>query len=451
LAGHTPIAIVGAGYSGTALAVRLLEADPGVEVVLIERSGVFGRGLAYSTPYQSHLLNVRSGRMSWRSDDPGHFVRWLEAAGLDDPDPEGFARRATYGRYLQDLLDEAAARAGGRLSRVEGEAVAVRMAGERATAVLADGTRIEADRVVIATGNPPPDAPPGAAAASRRIDDPWAPGALASIGLDEDVALVGTGLTAIDVLLALQERGWRGRATALSRRGLLPRPHDRGQRHVEADPPPRASLSLGLRAFRREARTAPWGELMDRLRPHGQALWARLDGRERRRFLEHLRAWWDVHRHRTAPRIGEAVSAMVEEGRLSVAAGRIRSVVEEADGLTVVWRPRGAARDSSLRAGRLVTCTGPLADPARSTDRLTADLLGAGLARPDPLRLGLDVDERCRLIGRDGAANERLYALGPPTRGRFWEIVAVPDIRDQAARLAAELVRAQTPEMVSET
>jgi len=449
LAAHTTIAVVGAGFSGTALALRLLEVRPPVEVLLIERSGVFGRGLAYSTPYDSHLLNVRSGRMSWAPEDPGHFVRWLERTGADDPDPDGFTRRSTYGRYMQDLLDDAAARAGARLTRIAGEVAALGSDADGVVLTLADRRRVRADRAVIATGNPPPDAP-AAEAGSRRIDDPWAPGALASIGADEDVVLIGTGLTAVDVLLALREQGWTGRALALSRRGLLPRSHDRRQAHVEAAPPAPAPLSDALHRFRAEAAGTPWGELMDRLRPHGQALWTRLSPDDRRRFLEHLRAWWDVHRHRTAPRIGEAVAALRAEGRLTVAAGRVRLVEEDARGLTVTWRPRGSREDKAVRAGRLVTCTGPLTDPSRATDRLTADLLARGLARPDPLRLGLDVDARCRLIGRDGRADERLYALGPPTRGRFWEIVAVPDIREQALRLADELAgAAQTAEMVS--
>jgi uncharacterized NAD(P)/FAD-binding protein YdhS len=59
--------------------------------------------------------------------------------------------------------------------------------------------------------------------------------------------------------------------------------------------------------------------------------------------------------------------------------------------------------------------------------------------RPDPVGLGIDVDEACAVINRNGRASARLYAMGPQTRSRFWEVTAIPDIRIQAAKLAHQL------------
>ena len=75
------IAIIGGGFSGTALAVQLLRRSGG-PVTLIERSGAWGPGLAYGTRCDRHLLNVRAERMSLFPDDPDHFTRWLAGAGL---------------------------------------------------------------------------------------------------------------------------------------------------------------------------------------------------------------------------------------------------------------------------------------------------------------------------------------------------------------------------------
>jgi uncharacterized NAD(P)/FAD-binding protein YdhS len=306
---------------------------------------------------------------------------------------------------------------------------------------LEDGRSLEARTAVLATGNPPPGALglPGWAEAGRRcIDDPWAKGALDRVGPEDDVFLAGTGLTAVDVLLALESRGWRGRAVAVSRRGLLPRVHEAPGADRDAEAPD-GRLSTRLRAVRRRARAEPWTVVMDALRPHGQAMWRAAGPVERRRFLRHLRPWWDVHRHRMAPEIGAVLDRLRCEGRLEATAGRLLDVAADADGLTVRWRPRRADAPAETRAGWAVNCTGPQGDPSRAGEPLLDALLGAGGARTDPLHLGLDVDDQGRLLDREGRSQSDVYAIGPLLRGALWESVAVPEIRVQAEELAERL------------
>ena len=432
------VAIVGAGFSGTSLAVQLLRRSGG-PVTLIERSGRFGPGLAYGTGCDRHLLNVRSGRMSLLPSEPDHFTRWLAGAGLP-ADPNGFARRAGYGRYIQATLEAAAVQAPGRLERVTGEVTSLEtdVAGVRLG--LEDGRSFDARAAVLATGNPPPG-PLGLPGwgGDRCIDDPWALGALDRVGPDEDVFLVGTGLTAVDVLLALDAQGWRGRATAVSRRGLLPRVHGAaGADGAEADPPT-GPLSRRLGEIRRRAAAEPWTAVMDGLRPHAQAMWLAASPAERRRFLRHLRPWWDVHRHRMAPEIGAVLDRLRAEGRLRPAAGRLAEVTADGRELVVRWRPRGAESAEHARAGWAVNCTGPQGDPARAGEPLLDSLLKTGGARTDRLRLGLDVDDAGRLLDREGRARPGVFAIGPLLRGALWESVAVPEIRVQAEQLAERL------------
>lgn len=45
----------------------------------------------------------------------------------------------------------------------------------------------------------------------------------------------------------------------------------------------------------------------------------------------------------------------------------------------------------------------------------------------------LDVTANCALLDRDGAVSRRLFAVGPVTKGAFWEMTAVPDIRRQSS------------------
>lgn len=432
------IAIVGGGYSGALLAVRLAEA--GLQVRLINRTADFGLGVAYSTTCDRHLLNVRSSRMSARADDPDHFVRWLEQTHPALADPEGFAPRRVFGLYIRAVLDAAMAARPGLIKTVVGDVAAAEADGVR----LADGRRIAADAVVLATGNPPPRV---GAAAPGVIGDPWAPGALDAIGAEDDLVIIGTGLTMIDMLLMLDQRGWTGRATAISRRGLVPRGHDRAQITVRARRPAPGPLSRRLNAARREARADGWAVMMDRLRDINAELWAELSEAERARFLRHLRPWWDVHRHRVAPGPAAQVRALADAGRLSVAAGRLQAVEPTGDGVTVRWRPRGGKTDRMVRAAHVIDCTGPGHDPARAEDALTRQLLASGRARPAPLGLGLDVDVQGRLIGADGRPSG-LLMVGPPALSAFWETIAVPDIRNRIEEIAAGLKAPDQPERV---
>jgi uncharacterized NAD(P)/FAD-binding protein YdhS len=417
------VVIVGGGFSGAMLAARL--AERGVASTLIDRTGRFGPGQAYATPFDGHLLNVRANRMTAVEGRPDDFVEWLAGRHPDQADPEGFAPRRLYGLYVQDRLAAVEAAHPGRITRIAGEVAAI---GDGAVR-LADGQVIAGDVVVLATGNPAPKTAAPGATRDRVIADGWAPGALDRIGDADDVIVVGTGLTMVDMVLWLEARGWRGAAKTLSRRGLLPRAH--GARPDAAVPPTDALLqatpSRRLQEARRLSEHAGWRGVMEGLRPITTGLWREADLETRARWLRHLRPWWDVHRHRIADRIAAALSALETAGRLTVTAGRVSRITRDADGVTLTWQPRGGGPDATLTAPWLIDCTGPGHDPAKGA--LTGPLLASGRARLDPLGLGLDLDAHGRVLAADGTPDPRLLVLGPPARAAFWETIAVPDIR----------------------
>lgn len=439
------VAIVGAGFSGTLQAINLLRHD-GPRATLIERGDRAGEGLAYGAAHPGHVLNVRAGNMSAFPDDPTHFARWLAARGVAEADA-AFASRMTYGEYLREMLDEAIAASGGRLTVRYGEVVDAADQGEGVALAFADGGVISADAAVLAVGNLPPHDPPGLATGALPDDlykgDPWAGDVADGLTGDDVVLVIGTGLTMVDVALMLEARGFAGRIVALSRRGLLPRRHAPTSEWTRIAERPATVASALVRDVRDRAGAIGWRNAVDELRPFTQPMWANASEAERARFLRHLRPWWDVHRHRLAPVVADRLAAMQGRGQLEVVAGKTLGFVAEAGEVAVRWRRRGGDVAETMRVRRIVNCTGPLGDLMRTDDALLTALRERGAIRPDAAHLGIDVNGVGQVIGADGRPSERLYAIGPMTRGAFWEIVAVPDIRRQTWDVARRLSNAQ--------
>jgi uncharacterized NAD(P)/FAD-binding protein YdhS len=454
------IAIVGAGFTGTMLAVQLLRhVERPIEISLIDRRGAFGRGLAYSARNPRHVLNVRVANMSAFDEEPQHFIKWLwandtvygEAPGVP-PSGHAFVSRATYGAYIEDVLRTATRDAGARANVVQ---IVAEVLGEAAGSngcrlALSDGRSITVDRTVLCVGNFPPATPRtvGAQLAEsiRYIADPWDEEAIDQIGESDRVLVIGTRLTMVDMVIDLVARGHRGTIRAVSRHGLLPHAHEQ----TRAYPPfldranlPRDLLSM-IRRIRTEMRHAQeqghdWRSVMDTMRPLVQALWLALPPRDRERFLRHLRPYWDIHRHRMAPPIAQEIDALLTAGRLTIAAGRILAADLVDDEVRLAVRSREDGHVQNMVADWIVNCSGPETDYTRIRHPLIQSLLASGQARPDSLALGLDLTDTFQLIGKYGRPTSNLFALGPPTRGLLWESTAVPDIRKQCAQFAAQV------------
>jgi uncharacterized NAD(P)/FAD-binding protein YdhS len=425
------VLVVGGGAAGVltaaALARRAQSGGP-VEIRVVERDDIFGPGLAYGRADPDHLVNNTANRMSAFQDDPDHLLRWCRARGIR-AERGSFVPRPTYGRYLASVLGASDESPGAGVIRIRGDAVRVREEADAATVELSCGWSLVGDVVVLALGNPPPHPQPLPAVAfcgERYVADPWAPDALDGVGGDDRVLLVGTGLTMVDVALSLSRRHPGIRMVAASRHAELPRPHARTPFPIADGVAPRQP---GLRALvhavvqqlrAAEAAGRDWRGVVDGIRPQIGDLWEGLSYEDRDRFVRHVARRWEVHRHRMAPEVADRIEALRASGQLVVRAG-----LPVLSGFT-----------------RVVNCTGPQAVSANGWNALVDRLLADGMARPDPLRLGFDLDRHGALVDAGGSASSRVYAIGAARRGARWEAAAIPEIRRHAAALTDRLLGA---------
>jgi uncharacterized NAD(P)/FAD-binding protein YdhS len=426
------VVVVGAGFAGTAVTVAVLRRLAEPAIALVERSGSYGRGIAYSTPDPQHLLNVPAGSMSALADEPEHLLEWAAGRGLA-VDSGDYLPRALYGEYLEDVL---AAADGGRVRRVTGEAMRI----DGGDVVLAGGERLSADVVVLAVGLGAPPVLPALAAIEGHpgyVADPWDFAAVTALAARERVVVVGTGLTMIDVALTLSAAGGP-ELLAISTHGELPRVHA-AESAQTGEPVARPgdfdtadALAAHIEARARAA--ADWRLVIDSLRPVTQELWRRLPLAEKEAFFVRHQRRWEVHRSRIAPEIGARLSELRDSGRLRVTAATVASA-----------RPVGGERIALRLGGEellvdgVVNAIGPAWDCRRGDNALLRHLLATGAATPGPVGLGLGTTADGTVLGRDGRPSEHLVTLGSLRRGELWETIAVPELRTQAAELAERL------------
>jgi uncharacterized NAD(P)/FAD-binding protein YdhS len=444
------VAVVGSGFSAISLVTNLLEQLPATtSIAIVGDDSAFGRGTAYRTELHLHRLNVPAARMSVFADRPNDFQEWLEKRG-EAVDGMSFATRNDYGLYLRDrlasLLRNQQQRA--RVDFVKAKAVScVSCTKEGVAFRLNDGRQLHASNVALCLGVgtaslPRLTADSDVALLRRVVRNPWKLGWLSRVKRNDSVVILGSGLTMIDQVLSLRNKGHRGPIHVLSRRGLVPHGHSKTPlKPVEPNLTGATEISEILARLRRQVRGGDdWRSVMDGLRPKTQSLWQQLGLPQRARFLRHALAWWSIHRHRIAPQVHDVFDELIKNGTVRVHAGFVSKIARTDGDNVLTYRGRGVSNEISLSFDWLVNCTG-MERAGIGHSPLLQDMLGQHMIETDPLGLGVRVDSQSRIVSGDGLASPGMFAVGALTAGQFWEITAVPDIRVQTRNVAESIAK----------
>ena len=419
----TRVVVVGGGAAGVITAAHLMrsaDAEHRLEVQLVEKSPVTGPGLAYRTTHPRHMVNNYAARLSAVDGDPDHLLRWCADRGTP-VGPMGFVHRSLYGQYLTDVFANIRVPAGSALGRTLGAVTDVRRDDGQLAVHLSNQWCIEADKVVLALGNPPPRRLPLLEKRGGYVGDPWVPDLVERVGQASEVLLLGTGLTMVDVVAQLHDALPMTRFTAVSRHGYLPAAHRRSSNrlhdayHPGSAPLPVLEQRVQARIQEMSEIGGDWRDVVDSVRAAANDLWRGLGPEEQERFVESVARRWDTARHRMPPYLAELVARLRTAGRLRIAT----TAVVDPTMFPVV-----------------VNCTGSAPVPTRGWNPLVDTLLTRGAIRPHRLGLGLDLDEHGRIIAESGQVDPDVFAVGAARKGVEWEVMAVPDLRSQAVRLS---------------
>ncbi|VVQ16432.1 hypothetical protein PS925_04147 [Pseudomonas fluorescens] len=457
------ILIIGGGLSGSMLAVQLLRLPGRRKVLIVEPRAELGRGEAYSAVDLGHTLNGNAARMSVDPDNPDDLTQWLtehiagggwpESAEQNLPISELFPPRGLFGVYVQQRLGEArrvGALHDSSVEHIRAEVVDLQVDTDSVQLTLSNGQALRGGYAVLATGMFPAARTPQKTSSGLNAAalDPWDVAAMRQLDRQSTVLIVGSGLTMVDAVVSLEQAGHRGPIEVFSRHGLLP--------HVRRQPPAWVDF-LGadhsirtprqlLRELRRQCQAAiaqgiDWQAPLDTVRVHIARLWSQATDQQRRQFVRHVRPWWESHHHRSPPMSAALVERLYKEGRLRIQAASFKGLEPSPDGgVRIRIRRRGESQTCVVQGAALINSSGIEYDWRRVARPLPQQVLARGLVQPGPLALGIAAAVDGAVLDAEGRVASRLFAMGPPLRGMWWESTAVTDVALQAKALAVRLV-----------
>jgi uncharacterized NAD(P)/FAD-binding protein YdhS len=486
------VAIVGGGALGAALVGVLVErllarGWPGgaarPRIVVFEKSGPIGRGLAYARDASPYLLNTSAQTMSVLPGRPAHFFEWLARRGLAPHDEaDHVCPRQLFGDYVEDCFGssiERARRRGITVSTIKDEVLTFTPLAQGGYRLITHGhAPVDAAVTVLALGNLP-DNQFRSLHGPGFIASPYPGDALRTrVPAGARVAILGTGLSAIDTAIALRAAGHQGPTTMASRGGLLPtvrgplRPHDlrfvteanvlratdEGRRPLrwatvlgwieqelaahggsvdwDRDFPARVDPRSHLAAELAAAECGPrlWQSVGEALNPMVEVLWHHLADDDRRLFLDHHRSRFMAHWVPIPLVTARRLLGLLRERSLEVE-GALGKVARDPQHGTFVLSLGDRRREVDV----VVNATGTPRHLTEMESPLLQSLLHQGTVQAHEaggVRVAFDT---LRVLGHDGRPDPSLFAIGHLTCGTHLFTSTLDQNVLRAERLAAQL------------
>lgn len=445
------IAIIGGGFSGAATAIHICRSyQKPLKVLFFNHGYPTAKGIAYSSQSKYHVLNVAACKMSLFNNEPLHFVNWVRNnyAEFNDENLENkFLPRSIFGEYVVHHFSNARKNIlSVEVVEIKKQVTDIEFVNGKYTVVTSENEKHSADKILYAPGNFMPEIPKSVSneliESKYYFSNPWTDDAIDNLNNNDDVLILGTGLTMVDTVLSLVERKLQGNIIAASTHGFFPLPHRKYEPYsdilIELKRP--YSINQIFDVFRKHVKEARKRNLfgaavVDALRPFTQDIWLQLDLSEKKRFINHVRHTWGLARHRLPVEVYERITPLLQSGKLKILAGRIKESKLTDGKVEVMITERKSQIPVFMKAQRIINCTGPQTNITKINDSLMQNLLKRNLIEPDELDLGIRATAYGNVI-TENKISTSFFTIGSTLRGVLWESTAVPEIRVQAERVA---------------
>ena len=456
------IGIIGSGFAGMMTAVQLVhQSNQAFEIVLIDEDENFNKGIAYKPYSDKHLLNVVTGKMSAFPYQPDHFLDWvMQKSEFKNKErlliANSFLPRKIYGEYLCSIWEETKNIAFSKqikITVINCLVCDLDIVEYHVDLQLGNGIQLSVDHCVIATGNHIPRNPSiqnmDFYRSPNYFQNPWKIESVKGLRGNLPVLIIGNGLTMVDAVFGLLEQGFQAKIYSISPHGfnILPHRHNGMKYNQLVDSLGKEmrlydlvkTVLLHIRKVREFGISAE--PIIDSLRPKSQKIWRSLTDEEKELFLSRFRHLWGVARHRIPLHSHDKIQQLRIDGKLHIHSGRLMNMHESAESVNVEYFDKKEKKLKEIKVSRVINCTGPETDLMNLQNHFLKKCLIKGILKQDKLKLGIQTDiDTFQIIKFDGVTHSNLYTLGSNLKGELWESTAVNEIRDQAERLAQQLI-----------
>jgi uncharacterized NAD(P)/FAD-binding protein YdhS len=434
------VAIIGDGFAAAVMVVHLLRKGVPISSMAVIGHGELGKGNAYNCVSPFFRLNIRDDLPIIFSEDPLDFARWAKK-NIHDPEAKteagDFYRRQDFGRYVSDLIHNQPSSS--LLEQIKARVLSLTGSENSWRLELDNQKTVHAKRVIVATGNPPPTWPCAinnqvpSSLVPRLVENPWTGSAIEDIASQEDIILLGGGLTALDAINALEGRKHRGMIYVIAPRAVFPPAQAKWQRGDLPHWPQTLSPAQMIRFMRNYLPSAPttsleWQSAWEELRPNLNTLWQQFSPRQRRALFKRLGWLWNLYRFRASPQTISAYERLKDKNQIQFILGRAKEV-KASESKVMALLGNGI----EIEGDRILNCTGAGFDP------LLRKLIESKLAITDALGHSIAVDENFRVLQSINIPWNSLWMIGPATMGSLGDVIAASAIAKQAEQLAIQL------------
>lgn len=459
--GSKKITIIGGGFAGTMVAVNCIQKAKGnLDIHIIDEHGLFAKGIAYSPYSNKQLLNVVASKMSAFANEPDHFLDWLviqeKFIGVDRGLlAQSFLPRKIYGEYLNNIWETSIRNLPENIQLKQYHSVVkdIVLSEEEVVTILNNDLKIPADACILATGNTIPKNPvilnQSFYLSKKYFRDPWSSNSGEELKKDLPVLIIGNGLTMVDTVIGLLEKGFHNTIYSISPNGFNILPHRNTSIQYKSllnEIPEKVNLNQIVKlVFKHIRLVRSFGitaePVIDSLRPLTQKIWQEFSDEEKRKFLSRYRHLWGVARHRIPLHIYDMINKLKSEGKLKVISGKLLNIVEKENKAEVEFFNKKTKQTEKVNVQRVINCTGPDSDIKNMEDSFLKSCLEKGYITQDSLKLGADTDVKTfQTINSQGKKNKNILAIGSLLKGNLWETTAVNELRTQAANIADLLI-----------